>query len=374
MLTVFGTRPEAIKLAPVISELGAITPAVHVINVLSGQHRDLVRPFVEVFGITIDHDLDVMQANQTPVQTCARILTALEPLLEAERPDLVLVQGDTTTVLAGALAAFHQGILVGHVEAGLRSGDALNPFPEEMNRRLVSRLATFHFAATGRNRDTLLAEGVMASRIFLTGNPIVQALGMLQSRHTPSAAVASVLSQTASQRRLVVTAHRREHFGSVLEAHLRVLRAFVERHADVALIFPVHPNPQVTGPAHRILGGHPRIHLTEPLGYGDFLAVLASAWLVASDSGGVQEEAPSLGRPVLVMRANTERPEALDAGVARLTGGDPDTLAQMLEATHQDDAWPAAVRRLENPFGTPDSGKRVAQAIGRILHEEAMTS
>lgn len=367
VLTVFGTRPEAIKLGPVVAELSRLRSPIRTINVLSGQHRDLVRPFLHAFGMEIAHDLTVMQPSQTPIQTCARILDRLEPVLRDESPDLVLVQGDTSTVLAGALAAFHAHVPVGHVEAGLRSGHATNPFPEEMNRRLVSRLATYHFAATADNRKTLIAEGVGEGNIFLTGNPVVQALDMLREASSPSAAITALIDATRGFRRLVITTHRREHFGDVLAAHLRVFRRFVDIHDDVAVLFPVHPNPEVRGPAEHILGGHPRIHLLGPLDYRDFIALLESAWLIASDSGGVQEEAPSLGKPVLVMRATTERSEALAAGVARLTHGDPSVLAEELEALHADDDWVRRTKRVPNPFGSADSGARIAEAIDRIL-------
>jgi UDP-N-acetylglucosamine 2-epimerase (non-hydrolysing) len=367
VLTVFGTRPEAIKLAPVIRELETRGPRIRVVNVLSGQHKELVRPFVELFELRTDYDLEVMRPNQTPGQAFARVMELLDPILERERPDLVLVQGDTTTVLAGALAAFYRKIPVGHVEAGMRSGDPLSPFPEEMNRRVVTRLATYHFAATEWNRTTLLAEGVPPAQVFLTGNPVVQALYTLLDKSRPSAAAQALLHATSGLRRVLLTTHRRESFGGTLEGNLRVMRAFVERHADVAVIFPVHMNPQVDGPSRNILGGHPRIHLTEPLRYEDFIVLLAQAWLIVSDSGGVQEEAPTLGKPVLVIRENTERPEAISAGVARLVGGQPENLARMLEETYSDGRWADEVRRVPNPFGAADSGRRIADAVEQIL-------
>lgn len=367
-MTVFGTRPEAIKLAPVIAELRAHAPRIRVINVVSGQHRELLRPFIELFRLQVDHDLAVMQPEQTPAQTCSRILESLDPILDLERPDLVLVQGDTTTVLAGALAAFYRRIPVGHVEAGMRSGNTLSPFPEEMNRQVVTRLATYHFAATEGNRAALLAEGVPESQIFVTGNPVVQALrDLLLSGPAPAGGAAAILEATATCRRIVLTTHRRESFGATMEANMKVIRQFVEAHSDVALIFPVHPNPRVAGPARSILGGHPRIHLTEPLRYEDFILLLSQAWLILSDSGGVQEEAPSLGKPVLVLRENTERPEALAAGVARLTGGDPQVLAGLLEETYRDGRWVDQVRAMKNPFGWEDSGRRIADAVAALL-------
>ena len=367
ILTVFGTRPEAIKLAPVIGELQARAPRIRVVNVLSGQHRDLIQPFLDLFDLPIHHDLAVMRPNQMPALTCSRVLDSLDPILADECPDLVLVQGDTTTALAGTLAAFYRRIPVGHVEAGLRSGDSFSPFPEEMNRRLITRMATYHFAATEWNQSTLLAEGVPQQQIFLTGNPIVQALHELLSRSVPAARAAALLDCTSGFKRLLLTTHRRESFGGQLERNLAVIRRFVETHSDVAVIFPVHVNPQVTGAAQRILGGHPRVHLTEPLCYKDFIQVMSRAWLVVSDSGGVQEEAPSLGKPVLVIRENTERPEAITAGVARLVGGDAGSLMRMLLEAYAGCEWVTEARSVENPFGSQDSGRRVADAIDCLL-------
>jgi UDP-N-acetylglucosamine 2-epimerase (non-hydrolysing) len=360
---VLGTRPEVIKLAPVIAQLEA-AGTFRAVNVASGQHADLLYPFVRLFGVRIDHVLNVMQAGQSINQVCARVLERLQPVLAAERPDLVLVQGDTTTALAGALAAFHERIPVGHVEAGLRSGDPHSPFPEEMNRRLITRLATYHFAATPRNRETLLAEGVDSASVFLTGNPVVDALHAIRMRPT-APELDDLLQRTAGRRLIVLTTHRRESFGEVLAGNLRVLRAFVERHADVALVFPVHPNPAVRGPARNLLTGCDRIVLIEPLDYVAFIGLLARAWLIVSDSGGIQEEAPSLGKRLLVLRENTERPEAVEAGVARLVGNDAARLEAMLE---QELLGPEnGARVVLNPFGQGDSGERIVQALRRLL-------
>ena len=359
VLTIFGTRPEVIKLAPVLRELAA-TPGVRSVVVCSGQHTDLLLPFVALFGLRVDHDLRLMQPGQTPNQLCARALAALDPVLAAEKPDVVLVQGDTTTALAGALAAFHYRVPVGHVEAGLRSGDPLSPYPEEMNRRLISRLATLHFAATPRNRDTLLAEGVAPQGVFLTGNPIVDALQVILDQNTVSPALRQVLAATEGFRRLTLTAHRRESFGAAMADNLAVLRDFVAGHDDVALVFPVHPNPQVRGPAGDVLGNRPRVHLLPPLDYGDFIGLLARSWLIVSDSGGVQEEVPTLGVPLLVLRKNTERPEAVECGSALLAGDSPARLRSLLEEAHRCDRHR---RKVVNPFGQGDSGPRIVAAL-----------
>lgn len=367
ILTLFGTRPEVIKLATVIQQLQARPRSFQTINVTSSQHTDLLYPFVKFFGIRVDHDLQVMAPNQTPSHVCARILTSLEPILLAEQPDLILIQGDTTTAMAGALAGFHRRIPVGHVEAGLRSGNAHSPFPEEMNRRLITRLATYHFAATPHNRTTLIAEGVVQRTVFVTGNPVVDALHTILDKPNPTPEVRALLEATAGMRRLIVTTHRRESFGALIAANLKTLRAFVERHEDVVLLFPVHPNPAVLRPATAMLSGHDRIRLIPPLNYPDFIVLLSHAWLIVSDSGGVQEEAPTLRKPLLILRENTERPEAVEAGVARVVGDDPKRFAHMLEDVYQHGSWLNGQRRRPNPFGRGDSGRRIVQIIAAQL-------
>jgi UDP-N-acetylglucosamine 2-epimerase (non-hydrolysing) len=370
ILTIFGTRPEIIKLAPVIQQLDACGELFQTVNVTSAQHMDLLYPFVRLFGIRIDQDLQIMEPNQTPNKVCSRVLASLDPILAQERPDMILVQGDTTTAMSGALAGFHRRIPVAHVEAGLRTGDAYNPYPEEMNRRIITRLATYHFAATPRNRETLLSEGVPHESIFVTGNPVIDSLKTILERSATTPVLEEVLKATQGLKRIVVTTHRRESFGEVMAENLRVLRRFIERYQDLGLVFPVHPNPAVLGPATSILAGHPRIHLIQPLSYEHFIVLLSHAWLIVSDSGGIQEEAPSLGKPLLVLRENTERPEAIAAGVARLVGGSPQRLAFMLEELHQDGRWAEEIRHVKNPFGQGDSGKRIVQVITDLFGDE----
>jgi len=367
ILTLFGTRPEVIKLAPVIRRFEELPEAFETINVSSSQHTDLLRPFTRTFGVRIDHDLEVMREDQSPDEVCARVLTSLKPILEDVRPDMIVLQGDTTTALAGALSGFTHHIPVAHVEAGLRSGNPLSPFPEEMNRRLISQVATYHFAATEHNRTTLLSEGIPDESIFVTGNPVVDALLGILEGPRKSSALDAVFDNTQGLRRVVLTTHRRESLGRVMRENLAVLRRFVESEDDLALIFPVHPNPSVAASAHSVLSDHPRIHLIDPLDYHDFIHLLSAAWLIVSDSGGVQEEAPTLGKPVLVIRENTERPEAVEAGVARLVGGNPDTLADMLEEIRQNDSWIERVKSTENPFGRGDSGARIVAVIANLL-------
>jgi UDP-N-acetylglucosamine 2-epimerase (non-hydrolysing) len=309
-----------------------------------------------------------MRPDQTPNEVCARVMTALSPIIEESRPDLLLVQGDTTTALAGALTGFHHGVPVGHVEAGLRSGNPTSPFPEEMNRRLISRIATLHFAATLHNQETLIAESVPPESVVVTGNPVVDALHHILKSPRPTGDVDSLIASTRGTRRIVLTTHRRESLGQLMRANLKVLQSFVASRPDVSLIFPVHPNPSVVAAAERVLAGTERIHLIDPLDYQSFIHLLSSAWLVVSDSGGIQEEAPSLGKPVLILRENTERPEAVESGVARLVGGDPNRLAEMLDAIDRDPSWIDAVREIENPFGRGDSASKIYAAVSRLLN------
>ena len=370
VLSVFGTRPEIIKFAPVIRELRMRASEFRSVVVASAQHTDLLYPFAQYLDVPFDHDLQVMQEGQTPLQVLGRVIAGLEPLLAADRPDVILVQGDTITALAGAMAGFYGGITVGHIEAGLRSGDAHSPFPEEMNRRLITRLADLHFAATPENAATLRSEGVPPETIALTGNPVVDSLNAVRERAAPTPRLEALLQAEAGRRLVVLTTHRRESFGAVMAGNLSVLRKFVERHDDVALVFPVHPNPNVRRTTEDILADVPRIHLTPPLEYPDFITLLSHAWLVVSDSGGVQEEAPSLGKPLLILRENTERPEAVASGVARLVGGTPERLDAMLEEAHADGSWVRRVAETENPFGRGDGGPRIVDAIARHVRGE----
>ena len=366
VLTVFGTRPEVIKLAPVIHQLERRSDLFRTINVASGQHAELLDPFVEMFDVRVDKNLELMKANQTPSELCERMLPKLEAVVENESPDLILVQGDTTTALAGAMVGHRCGVPVGHVEAGLRSGNLMSPYPEEMNRRLITPLATYHFAATRRNRDVLVSEGIPSASIFLTGNPVVDALQMVL-RLPGGRRKLNLFSKLEGRKYIVLTTHRRESFGQVLADNLRVLCSFVQDHSDISLVFPVHPNPNVSGPARKICGGQSRVMITPPLGYRDFIQVLSGSWLVVSDSGGVQEEVPSLGKPLLILRENTERSECIDAGMARLVGGSPETLRVMLEEAYQEGSWAESVGTVPNPFGNGDSGERIAECLTTLL-------
>ena len=369
ILVLFGTRPEVIKLAPVIRELKNKNCSTIVVS--SGQHADLIKPFVELFKIKIDRDLRVMSANQTPNWVCSLTIAALDEILEKEKPDLVLVQGDTTTALAGALAAFNRKIAVGHVEAGLHSGNAHSPFPEEMNRRLISQLATFHYAATEFNRATLLDENVNPKQIFVTGNPVVDALDFVLRETRKSAYVENLIEKTKNLRPILLTTHRRENFGATMRENLLVLREFIERHKDTALFFPVHPNPAVRQAVSATLLENERIFLLAPADYADFVALMNHAWLIVSDSGGVQEEAPSLGKPLLILRENTERAEAVAAGTAKIVGK-PERLKELLEENYRDETWINSIRQIPNPFGDGFAARRIVENLSLVLRPSSV--
>lgn len=369
ILVLFGTRPEAIKLAPVIHELKK--RFFQTIVVSSSQHKQLLKPFLKMLNIEVDFDLSVMKRNQTPNEVSSRILVKLDKILESEKPDFILVQGDTTTTLAGALAGFNRKIPVGHIEAGLRSGNLHSPFPEEMNRRLVSQIAMLHFAATEPNRRNLLSENVPSEKIFVTGNTVVDSLRSISKNLKPSKKIAELIEKTEGKKRILLTTHRRESFGEQMGGNLKVLRDFVEKRKDVCLIFPVHPNPNVTETAKEILANSHCIHLLEPLDYADFISLMKSAWLIVSDSGGVQEEAPSLGKPLLVLRENTERPEAIQSGVAKLVGSKARSLKLMLEENYAVDTWIKSVKEIANPFGDGKAATRIVRIIEDTLGAKA---
>jgi len=359
IFVLFGTRPEAIKLAPVIYQLKKSN--FQTIIVSSSQHTDLLAPFLKIFNIKTDYDLRVMTTNQTPNQVAAKVLSALDAILDEEKPEIILVQGDTTTAFAGAFAAFNRKIKIGHVEAGLRSGDVSSPFPEESNRRLISQVATFHFCATQGNKQNLLAEQTDEKCIFVCGNTVVDALHFILEKAQPGAKIKRLIDETRNLKRVLLTTHRRESFGEKMSGNLKTLREFVERRADVCLIFPVHPNPNVRKATDKILANRERIFLLEPLDYVDFVTLMKSAWLIVSDSGGVQEEAPSLGKPLLILRENTERPEAIESGVAKLVG--ENSLAKLLEENYNDEAWVDSVGQIENPFGDGKAAKRIVEIL-----------
>lgn len=361
IFTVFGTRPEAIKMAPVIKKLKE-AEKIQTRVVLTAQHREMLDQVIALFKIEPDYDLNLMRRNQTLDEITVRVIQGLGPIFEKEKPDLVLVHGDTTTTFAGALTAFYHGIPVGHVEAGLRTGNKQMPYPEEINRRLTGVLADLHFSPTAVARDNLLREGVPADRIFITGNTVIDALlGTVQKNYVFQDKVLASLD--FNKRILLVTAHRRENWGFPLREIFFALRYLVHRYQDLQVVFPVHKNPRVFEPAREILGGEPRIHLIDPLDYAPFVNLMARAYLVLTDSGGLQEEAPSLGKPVLVMRETTERPEALNSGTVKLVGTNEKQIREAVALLLEDPLVYKKMACAANPYGDGQAAERIVSAL-----------
>jgi UDP-N-acetylglucosamine 2-epimerase (non-hydrolysing) len=361
VLSVIGTRPEAIKMAPVVRELGQRAQIESFVCV-TGQHRELLDPLLELFGITADYDLRLMQRNQSPTEVAARVLLALDGILAELQPHWVLVQGDTTTAMAASLAACYRRVRVGHVEAGLRTFDKHHPFPEETNRRITGVVADLHFAPTARARQNLLNEGERDGAIRVTGNSVIDALQLVASMS--DAEMPAIADATANRRVVLVTAHRRENFGQPLEAVCDAIESLTKTYAgDVHFVDPVHPNPMVRRTVMPRLCDRPGITLTEPLQYRELVTLLKRSTLVLTDSGGIQEEAPGLGKPVLVLRDVTERPEAVEAGTVELVGTDS---ARIVAATRRllDDATAyARMARAINPYGDGRAAIRIADAL-----------
>ena len=360
---IFGTRPEAIKLSPLIQRLRQEPARFSVKVAATAQHREMLDQVLQVFSIEPDYDLNLMLPAQTLATLTARLLAALETVLEKEAPDLAIVQGDTTTTMAGALAAFYRQIPVAHVEAGLRTGDMRQPFPEEMNRVLTARLAALHFAPTPRAAAALAAEGVAAHRIFVTGNTGIDAVLMVRDAIESGTIPAPPWPWLDPSRRLIlVTSHRRESFGVEFEHTLRALSCLAAR-PDVQIVYPVHPNPRVAEPALRMLGGRPNVVLLDPLPYAPFIDLMRRCRLILTDSGGIQEEAPSLGKPVLVLRAKTERPEAVEAGTVRLVGTEENRIVAEASRLLDDEAEYTRMTRIHNPYGDGHACERIAAAL-----------
>lgn len=359
---VLGTRPEAIKLAPVIQEFRACS-ALETRVVLTGQHREMVTQVMELFQLSADQDLDLMAPRQTLTHVTCAALQGLRDDFQAFPPQLVLVQGDTTTAFAAALAAFYEQIPVGHVEAGLRTDNILDPFPEEANRRLISQVAQLHFAPTQRSQANLEASGVVG-RAMVTGNTVIDALLRMAER---APALTDLSIDWANQRVILATVHRRENWGDRLRSIAEGMLAVLESHPDTTLLLPLHRNPTVREPLQELLGHHPRVVLTEPLDYDRLVAAMKGCTLLLTDSGGLQEEAPALGKPVLVLRRTTERPEAVDAGTARLVGTDSASIAQETARLLDDPAAYDQMARAVNPFGDGFASRRILQAALELL-------
>ena len=361
VLVVLGTRPEAIKLAPVIAALEA-TGALRVRVLFTGQHRELLDQVAGVFALRADRDLQLMRPGQTLPELTSRLATGLDEVLEAEAPDAVLAQGDTTTVLMTSLACYYRKIPFGHVEAGLRTPSLYSPFPEEANRRLTSVLSTWHFAPTETSAAALLREGVDPAAVHMTGNTVVDALLDIASRN-----LAPPVPLDPKRRLILMTLHRRESFGGALADALGAVRQVLDAREDVEVIWPVHPNPNVVGPAQELLGHHPRARLIDPIPYTDFVTLMKRATILMSDSGGVQEEAPSLGIPLLVLRESTERPEGVAAGVARLVGTDPTTIVREALRLLDDPAARQAMQTATSPYGDGQASRRIAEILVKAL-------
>lgn len=366
VVSIFGTRPEAVKMAPVVQALAA-RDEIESLVIVTAQHRQMLDQVLELFAILPDYDLNLMRPNQTLAQLTAAIFTHLDPLLSELKPDWMLVQGDTTTVMAAALLGYYQRIKVGHVEAGLRSGDRWQPFPEEVNRRVASVVADLHFAPTQHSRNNLLREGVEDWRIVVTGNPVIDALNQIVQRPMPEEA-RQILDQyrigAGGKQLVLVTAHRRENFGEPLEQICHALERLAARYRDtIQIIYPVHLNPNVQEPVYRLLGDVPNIALLPPLEYLTMVHLLQAARLVLTDSGGIQEEATGLGKPTLVLRNTTERPEGVEAGVLKLVGWRTERVVTEASRLLEDENAYQAMVRAENPFGDGRAAERIVQAV-----------
>ena len=369
ILIIFGTRPEAIKLFPVIAALRA-DPRFTVRVCVSAQHRGMLDQVLEIAGIVPDHDLDLMKPDQTLDALTAALLTGLGRVMDLEQPARVIVQGDTATAMCGALAAYYRKVPVDHVEAGLRSGDIYQPWPEEVNRKIIGTIASLHFAPTAVSAAALIAENVDPARVHITGNTVIDALHWVTARIAAEPALAGGLAgleaRFKGKRIIGVTSHRRENFGGGLASIAEAIRRIAARD-DVAIIFPVHPNPNVRAVMDQALAGLANVAMIEPLDYPHFAHLLSLAEVMLTDSGGVQEEAPALGKPVLVMRETTERPEGVTAGTAKLVGTDADTIVTEIFTLLDDKAAYEAMARAHNPFGDGQTARRIVELLANEI-------
>ncbi len=369
ILVVVGTRPKAIKMAPVIAALHRQPARFSVEVCMTAQHRDLLDPVIALFKIPVHYDLDIMAPDQSIYQVTSRVLLGMEGVLKRAQPDVVLVHGDTTTSFAAALAAFYQRIPVGHVEAGLRTYDRTHPFPEEMNRRLGDDLCSYHYASTEAARKNLLQEHIAPEHIVVTGNTVIDAL--LDVAERPHTFCDPVLEALGKERRLIlVTAHRRESFGAPFESICRAIAELAQANPDVEVVYPVHPNPNVQHCVKALLEEQERVHLVAPLDYLPFVHLMKRATLILTDSGGIQEEAPSLGKPVLVLRDVTERPEAIVAGTAQLVGTDYERITTAAQTLLDDPARYAHVAALQNPYGDGQASTRIVEHLAGLAAVE----
>ena len=358
-MTVFGTRPEAIKMAPLVKELEKNHEKIQSIVTVTAQHRQMLDQVLNIFEIVPDYDLNIMKDRQSLIDVTTRSLEGLNQVFQEVKPDIVLVHGDTTTTFVASLAAFYHSIPIGHVEAGLRTWNKYSPYPEEMNRQLTGVLADLHFSPTNQSKQNLLDENKQEETIFVTGNTAIDALKTTVKAHYSH----PVLEKLREDRLILLTAHRRENLGEPMENMFRAIRRLVEKHDDVQVVYPVHMNPVVREIANRILGENNRIHLIEPLDVIDFHNFASKAYLILTDSGGVQEEAPSLGVPVLVLRDTTERPEGVKAGTLKLAGTDEDTIFNLADELLSDKKVHDVMAKASNPYGDGLASKRIVEAI-----------
>jgi UDP-N-acetylglucosamine 2-epimerase (non-hydrolysing) len=368
VLIIFGTRPEAIKLIPVLRELERRPEQFMTRVCVTSQQREMQDQVLKLFEVRPDYDLDIMTSDQTLVRITTRMIDKLEEVVSKENPDMVLVQGDTTTAFCGALVAYYHKLKVGHVEAGLRTGNKYAPFPEEINRRLISRLADYHFAPTEHAQDTLLGEGIPPSSIFITGNTVVDALVWVRNRirQSPPGLPKGLKEVMQGKRLVLVTGHRRESFGEGLKNICNAIRQVAEECSDVVFIYPVHLNPNVQHPVNQILGQQSRVQLIEPLSYESFIWLMDQAEVVITDSGGVQEEAPSLGKPVLVLREETERPEGIASGNALLVGTQQERIVDELIRLLNNPKARLAMGKVNNPYGDGKAACRIVDILASV--------
>ncbi|MDG5471190.1 UDP-N-acetylglucosamine 2-epimerase (non-hydrolyzing) [Jeotgalibacillus sp. ET6] len=359
VMTIFGTRPEAIKMAPLVLELKKQSEFFEPIVTVTAQHRQMLDQVMDIFNITPDHDLNIMKDRQTLIDVTTRGLEGLDRVMKETKPDMVLVHGDTTTTFVASLAAFYNQIAVGHVEAGLRTWNKYSPFPEEMNRQLTGVMADLHFSPTDQSAENLVRENKPESSIFVTGNTAIDALSTTVREDYTS----EILTNLGEDRLILLTAHRRENLGEPMKNMFRAIKRIVDEHEDVQVVYPVHMNPAVREIAQEILGGDKRIHLIEPLDVIDFHNFASKAYLILTDSGGVQEEAPSLGVPVLVLRDTTERPEGIDAGTLKLAGIEEEQIYSMAKELVTDAEAHEKMSKASNPYGDGQASKRIAEAI-----------
>lgn len=362
VMTVFGTRPEAIKMAPVVKALEA-APDMEAIVTVTAQHREMLDQVLHLFSITPDYDLNIMSAGQTLYDVTTKALLGLKDVLEEAKPDVVLVHGDTTTTFAGALAAFYQEIPVGHVEAGLRTGNIYSPFPEEMNRKLTGSLTTYHFSPTSSAEKNLLKENISSEHLYVTGNTVIDALRttVKEGYHFEEELLNSL--DYEQKRIILVTTHRRENLGEPMRHVYRAIRRLVHEFDDIEVVFPVHRNPKVRSIVAEELGDTERVHLIDPLEYEPFANLMARSYLLMTDSGGIQEEAPALGKPILVLRNTTERPEAVTAGTVKLVGTDEEAVFMTARRLLSDKEAYASMANSVNPYGDGEASRRIIEAL-----------